>query len=84
MGIKEDRDDFNNTGWRGALRRLMANKDEGFVRLDPGGWTGDEVPDRPAPGSGPFIHFRRGYPPMRYRNSTPDDQAREELRQWEL
>lgn len=84
MDVKEDRDELNNTGWRGALKRLMATKDEGFIKLHPAGWLGEEVDERPAPGSGPYIHFQRGNPPVRYQNSTPGDQTREVLHRWEL
>jgi hypothetical protein len=84
MGIKEDRDEINNSGWRAALKHLMRTKDEGYIKLDPAGWRGEEAAERPAPGTGPFIYFKRGYPPVRFSNSTPDDQRSEELGRWEV
>jgi hypothetical protein len=40
MGIKEDREEFNQSVLRGLLRRLMKEKDEAFVRILEGGWRG--------------------------------------------
>ena len=80
MGIKEDREDFNSTGVRGQLRRLMREGDEGFIRELPGGWNGEIVSERPAPGSGPYLHFRRGEPVLRYSNQSPEDGSFEEYR----
>ena len=80
MGFQEDREDFNNTGIRGLLKTLMREGDEGFIRELPGGWRGEIVTGRPPPGSGPYLHYRRGFPVLRYSNSSPDDHASSEFR----
>lgn len=80
MGIKEDREDFNQSGLRGLLRRLMKKKDEGFVRILEGGWRGKEVPQRPAPGIGPYLHYRKGYAVMEYSNASTGDKTSKEFR----
>lgn len=80
MGIKEDRDEFNNTGIRDLLKTLMRESEEGFIRELPGGWSGEIVSARPKPGSGPFLHYRRGYPVLRYSNASPEDNASSEFK----
>lgn len=80
MGIREDREEFNNTGLRGLLKQSMSTKEEGYIRVLEGGWRGVEVSERPAPGSGPFLHFRRGFPVMEFSNSHPGDVATKEFR----
>lgn len=80
VGIKEDREDFNNTGLRGLLKQIMKAKDESFIRILPGGWRGEEVSERPAPGSGPYLHFRRGYPVLEFSNASSDDQSHREFK----
>jgi len=57
--------------------------DEGAL-LDAGGWRGEEVAEWPVPGSGPFIYFKRGDPPVRFKNSSPADRTSVELGRWEL
>lgn len=80
MSIREDREELETTGVQGLLRSIIAIADEGFVRVLPGGWRGEIVSARPVPGSGPFIHFRRGEPLYLHRNATIEDQAVEEYR----
>lgn len=80
MGVREDREEFNNSGLRGLLREVMRNKDEAFVRVLEGGWRGAEVPERPMPGSGPYLHFRRGFPVMEFSNSSAADTSSKEFR----
>jgi hypothetical protein len=80
MGIKEDRDEFNKASLRGLLRRLMKEKDEAFIKVLDGGWRGEEVPERPSPGAGPYLHYRRGYPVFKYANSTTTDTEFQEFR----
>jgi hypothetical protein len=80
MGINEDRDEFNSTGIRGLLRQVMRTTDEAFVRELPGGWRGEIVSERPSPGSGPYLHFRRGFPVLRYDNASPEDKSTSEFR----
>lgn len=80
MGIQEDRDEFNNTGIRGLLKKLMREGDEGFIRELTGSWRGEIVPDRPLPGTGPYLHYRRGFAVVRYSNSSTDDHASSEFR----
>jgi hypothetical protein len=80
MGIKEDRDEFNGTGLRGLLRQVMTTTDESFVRELPCGWRGEIVSERPAPGSGPYLHYRRGFPVLRYKNASPKDKSTSEFR----
>lgn len=79
MGIKEDRNDFNNTGLRGVLKKVMEKQDEGFVRILERGWRGEEVPEMPAPGSGAYLHYVKGYPVLKYFNATANDQSFEEF-----
>lgn len=80
MGIQEDRNEFNNTGIRGLLRRVMQESDEAFIKELAGGWRGEVVAHHPIKGSGPYLHFRRGYPVIRYSNASPDDQSCMEYR----
>ena len=80
MGIKEDREDFNQSGLRGLLRRLMEEKDEVFVRILEEGWRGEEVSERPAPGTGPYLHYRKGYVVMKYLNASTGDKTSKEFR----
>jgi hypothetical protein len=80
MTVREDREEFRSTGLQGALRQLMAATDEGFVRVLSEGWRGEIVPQRPEPGTGPFIHYRRGHPLLRYRNQSAGDPEVEEYR----
>jgi hypothetical protein len=46
----------------------MREVDEGFIRELPGGWHGEIVFEHPAPGSGPYLHYRRGFAVLRYTN----------------
>jgi hypothetical protein len=80
MGIKEDREDFNQSGIRGLLRRLMKEKDEAFVRILEGGWWGKEVAERPAPGSGPYLHYRKGDAVREYSNASITEKGFKEYR----
>lgn len=80
MGIKEDREDFNQSGLRGLLRQLMKEKDEAFVRILAGGWRGEEAQERPAPGTGPYLHYRKGYAVIEYSNASTGDNAFKEFR----
>jgi hypothetical protein len=75
MSFLEDKEDFNSTGLRGLVQKLMKKKDEFFVVELEGGWRGEEVESRPEPGAGPYIHFRHGNGALRYSNSTPQDTA---------
>ena len=74
MSIREDKEEFASTGLNGAIRELMSEHDEGFVRILAGGWRGDIVLSRPEPGSGPYIAFRRGEPLIRHMNEFADDE----------
>lgn len=80
MGIPEDRDDFNQSGLRGLLRQLMKEKDEAFVRILDGGYRGEEAQERPAPGTGPYLHYRRGYAVLQHSNASTGDHASKEFR----
>ena len=80
MGIKEDREDFNQSGLRGLMRRLMEEKDEAFVRILEGGWRGEEAAERPAPGTGPYLHYRKGYAVMKYLNASIGDKTSKDFR----
>ena len=80
MTIKEDREEFNTTGLRGILRQAMKAKDEAFIRVLRGEWNGEEVPSRPTPGSGPYLHYLRGYAVLQYANATPDDNSFKEYK----
>jgi hypothetical protein len=80
MGIAEDREDFNSTGLRGVLQKAMRERDEAFIRVLEGGWHGELLNGRPEPGSGPYLHFRRGHPVLQYSNSTPTDENVSEYR----
>ena len=79
MGVREDRDEFES-GLPGTVRQLMRGCESGFVRIEGEGWRGSIVDVRPAPGSGPYIEYRRGQPLIRHRNATPDDRSSEEYR----
>lgn len=79
MSFQEDQYDFNNTGLRGVLKKVMGEKDEGFVRILGGGWRGEELSEMPAPGSGAYLHFVKGYPVIKYFNATANDQSSEEF-----
>lgn len=80
MGVREDRDEFENTGLPGTVKQLMREREAGFVRIEGNGWRGTIVETRPAPGSGPYIEYRRGYPLLRYSNASVEDQRSEEYR----
>lgn len=80
MGIKEDREDFNQSGLRGLLRRLMKEKDEAVVKILEGGWKGEEIVERPAPGTGPYLHYRKGYAVMEHLNTSIGDKTTKEFR----
>ena len=80
MGIKEDQEDFNETGLRGLLRRIMKEKDEAFIKILNGGWKGVEVPEKPSPGSGPYLHYRKGYSVLEYSNESPTDSGYKNFR----
>lgn len=75
MGIEEDREEINATGVRGLLRQIMSRQDEGFIREFPGGWRGEIISERPLAGSGPYLHFRRGYEIRRYSNVSREDNS---------
>lgn len=78
MSIREDREEFENSGLWGPVSRLMAEADEGFVRILSNGWRGERVDARPPAGSGPYIHFRRGFALMKHFNEAADDDRTEE------
>lgn len=80
MGISEDRDDFNQSGLRGLLRRLMKEKDEAFVRVLEGGFRGEEAQEKPASGTGPYLHYRKGDAVIEYSNASIGDDASKEFR----
>ncbi len=80
MGIQEDREEFNKSGLRGLLRRLMAEKDEAFVKILEDGWRGQEVAERPAPGTGPYLHYRKGYAVLEYSNASIKDRTSKAFR----
>jgi uncharacterized protein (AIM24 family) len=73
MGMQEDRDEFNTQGVRGLLRRTMATREEAFIRILSDGHQGEVVSARPAPGSGRYLHYRRGEGVFEYQNATPQD-----------
>jgi hypothetical protein len=79
MTIQDDREEFQKTGLVGLLNDLMRSSDQGFARVLPGGWRGELVDERPSPGSGPFIEYRRGSALMLHHNS-PENQTVEEYR----
>jgi hypothetical protein len=73
MGIREDREEFNTTGLRGLVRKLMIEKEEAYIRILAGGWQGEEVQSRPLPGSGPYIHYKKGDGVYKYTNAYDGD-----------
>jgi hypothetical protein len=75
MGVREDREEFNTTGLRGLLRRVMSEREEAFIKELPGGWQGELLSERPPPGSGPYLHYKRGNEVLRYSNASPEDNA---------
>ena len=80
MSSREDREEFNQSGLRGLLRRLMKEKDEAFVRILDGGWGGEEVSARPTPGTGAYLHYRKGYSVIQYSNTSTTDKGFKEFR----
>jgi hypothetical protein len=68
MSVKADREDFENSGLQGALRKLVKEKNEGYVLIADGGWRGQSVAERPKVGEGAFIYFKRGEPLLRFEN----------------
>jgi hypothetical protein len=78
--VREDADEFRSTGLQGTVRQMIASSDEGYVRIVADGWRGEIMAQRPEPGTGPFIHYRRGQPLLRYRNATAADTNVEEYR----
>lgn len=70
MGVQEDCDEFNNSGLHRVLKSIMTSKDEGFIKILNGGRRGVEVFERPEPGSGRYLYFKRGYPVLRYSNAS--------------
>ncbi|MFA6147006.1 MAG: hypothetical protein WC899_02225 [bacterium] len=73
MGIKEDKEDFNETGLLGVLRKLMTERDEGFIKVLEGEWRGEVILERPALGSGPYLHYKKGSGVVKYRNYSVED-----------
>jgi len=73
MGIREDREEFNSTGLRGLIRELMSKKEEAYVRILAGGWQGEEVKSKPLPGTGPYIHYKKGEGVYEYSNAYDGD-----------
>ena len=68
MTIKEDRDDFNQSGLLGIIRKLRIEGRSGFILLEKGNWRGKLVPDRPSLISGQYLEVRPGNPAMLFRN----------------
>lgn len=75
MSFREDKEEFNTTGLRGFVQKLMKEKQEFFVVEMEDGWRGTEVKSRPEPGAGPYIDFKSGSGAFRFSNSTPQDTA---------
>jgi len=44
---------------RELLERVMRERDEAFIRILQDCTRGVVVPERPAPGSGPYLHYKR-------------------------
>lgn len=80
MGIRDDQREFNTSGLRGLVSRIIAEQEEAFIKETNNGWQGMVIPERPAPGSGPYLHYRRGFPVLRYSNISPDDNGVVEFR----
>jgi hypothetical protein len=80
LSVQEDREEFAISGLSGVVMRLMAEAGEGFVRILSDGWRGERVASRPDAGSGPYIHYRLGFPLMKHFNEAPDDDRAEEFR----
>ena len=80
MDIKEDRDDFNHSGWRRLLTEMMKSQDQGFIKLTDGGKRGVVVDQQPELGTGPYLHFMRGEPVMKHENESKDDKRSKEVR----
>jgi len=80
MSLIEDSENFNDTGLRGLLNAAMKEHSEGYIRELPGGWRGEEISQRPAPGSGHFLHYRQGHGVLRYSNEYPLDERVSEFR----
>lgn len=61
------------------LESIAAEAEEGYIKLDSGGWRGVRVPVKPEPGTGAYVYYRRGDGVRLYRNETRDDTLWEEV-----
>lgn len=80
MSVREDRDEFENAGLNGLVKKLLTSSREAFVCILSDGWQGEEVKERPCPGTGPYLYIRPGEPVLRYSNATPADAEVQEYR----
>lgn len=74
---KEDQAEFNQSGIRGLLAKAMRNGQEAFIKEAAGGWNGELLIERPAEGSGPYLHFKVGFGATRYYNEKIGDDRSE-------
>lgn len=79
MSVRDDSNDFAQTGLTGVLHELMRTSDHGYVRVLADGWRGELVSQRPVAGTGPFVEFQRGTG-LTLHHNTPDDTRVEEYR----
>lgn len=78
MGIKEDSEEFNSSGWRGLVNDIRKEGAEGFIKIDDGGWNGERVGSPPEPGTGPYVHVAPGEGVKKFSNASEED------REWEF
>ena len=72
MGIRDDRDELATAGWWGVVLGLPPEQEEAFI-VDQG-YQAHEVAGRPDPGTGPYVHYRRGEPFIRHPNEYAGDE----------
>lgn len=75
MTVREDRDEFANSGVQGLVKRLLSLGNEGYVLIAEGGWRGTIVSDRPALGQGAFVHVVPGDAPQLFANAAADERG---------
>lgn len=77
MTIKDDQEDFNNSGLRGIVRRLRKTGSISYVIETEGGWNGRVVATKPKLGTEPFLCIEPGCPVLRYENRNLNEKPRQ-------
>ena len=80
MSIREDTEEFRRSGLQGEVRKLMKEKDEGYILIEDGGWRGKRVESKPSVGSGEYLYFKQGQPVQRFKNQKENEEPYEEFK----